>query len=130
MAREREEVNNLFAYGTLMIEEIFRRFSNAPIQKTAGFLNGYECRQLKNRKYPGLIKGKGTVNGIVYQQLSEIDLNNLDQYEGDEYKRELVLVNIDATKKINAWCYFYKEEYRENILNEEWSLDWYHQNKQ
>lgn len=129
MDREGEKINNLFAYGTLMIEEVFQRLSNSPTQKSSGYIVGYECRQLKRKKYPGLIIGKGIVNGLLYYHLPDQALKNFDQYEGEEYKREMVSVNIESNKKIEAWCYFYKEEYRENILNEIWSLDWYYQNK-
>lgn len=129
MDREREKINSLFTYGTLMIEEIFQKFSNLPTQKSKGYLIGYECRQLKNRKYPGLIIGNGLVNGLLYHHLSDQAFKNIDHYEGQEYNRDIVLVNIDEKQKIMAWCYFYKEEFRSNILNDEWTLDWYFKNK-
>lgn len=129
MVREREEVNNLFAYGTLMIDEIFQKFTKTPLQKSKGFLKGYECYQLKNRSYPGMIVGKGLVNGIIYHQLAEKDFLSLDAYEGEEYLRIKVLVNTTTTEQIQAWTYIYKDEFKDNLLHQPWSLEWYYQNK-
>ena len=129
MARERQEVNNLFAYGTLMIEDVFNKFSKHPIQKSNGYLIGYECRQLNNRIYPGIIIGQGIVNGIIYHQLTQEDFLNLDAYEGEEYSREKVLINKSATEQISAWCYLYKKEFFNNLLIDRWSLDWYFDKK-
>ena len=129
MAREREKVNHLFAYGTLMIGEIFQGFSKAPIHQSKGYLIGYECRQLKNRTYPGMIAGQGIVNGIIYHQLSEEDFLSLDAYEGEEYSRVKIVANTASTKQIQAWTYIYKDEFKANLLNQPWTIEWYYQNK-
>ena len=128
MGRKREEINNLFAYGTLMIEDIFLSITGQNFKSSTGIINNYICCQVKNKNYPGLISGEGKVSGIIYYNLPPEIISKLDTYEGQEYHRQKVSVNTTESKQITAWCYLYKTELKTNLLNTSWSLAWYHQN--
>lgn len=72
-----------------------------------------------NEFYPGFTKSSsGKVWGDVYLFDTSL-LNDMDEYEGDEYNRVRVLTDSD----INCWVYEYKHSTNDFI--EIKSGDWY-----
>lgn len=54
---------------------------------------------MKNRDYPGVIAKSGaSVQGTVAFNLSDSDVAKLDVFEGEDYKRVVVDVDVDGTK--------------------------------
>ena len=59
-----------------------------------------------NEFYPGFIRGKsGDVYGDVYE-FNEVNLPELDEYEGDEYNRN----KITTSSGYECWIYEYKHD--------------------
>lgn len=91
----------LFIYGTL------RKEAKSHIKPSRSL--GLDSVQGKiydiNRHYPGFKHGKGKVIGEVVE-IDEANLNLIDAYEGNEYKR----VRITTNNKIEAWIYEYTHD--------------------
>ena len=121
--------NNLFAYGTLMIDEIFFSITGNYVKNTPGYLNNYICYRVRDKNYPGIISGNGFTTGVIYQDLPFDVILKLDDYEGNQYQRVKVLVNKDTTNQVPAWCFIYKEDLQNNLLKDLWTLQWYTLNK-
>lgn len=91
----------LFIYGTL------RKEAKSHIKPSKSL--GLDSVQGKiydiNGHYPGFKHGKGKVIGEVVE-IDEANLNLIDAYEGNEYKR----VRITTNNKIEAWIYEYTHD--------------------
>ena len=58
--------------------------------------------------YPGAIKtDDNTIEGDVFELLDEEVLQVLDEYEGDEYIREMVSIEMNPGENLTAWIYWY-----------------------
>jgi gamma-glutamylcyclotransferase (GGCT)/AIG2-like uncharacterized protein YtfP len=100
----------LFAYGTLR-----RDYGLLLLQELKEYLrytsSGYAiARQYDLGSYPGAVPG--TTTEVLYGDIYEISepakaLQILDEYEGDEFKRELADINMASGTLIKAWVYWY-----------------------
>jgi len=112
---EREKLNNLFVYGTLMDPETIRSITGHSYQGTPAYITGYQRFPVKNKPYPGIIESEGIVHGLLYTNITPESLALLDEYEGPEYTRETVEVFLVPTSQTPAWCYLYKKELKNNL---------------
>lgn len=57
--------------------------------------------------YPGMTIGDGVVHGELYEIESELPriLEALDEYEGHEYRREVVDAELASGERVAAWAY-------------------------
>ncbi len=110
----------LFVYGTLL-----SHFNNEAIGPVAELMQYVGKGKLKGRifdlgAYPALITSaneKHDVQGEVYQlALTEKVFAALDEYEGDEYRRELLKVQLEGGEKIKCWAYVYEPELDKNVI--------------
>ncbi len=109
----------LFVYGTLMDpEKAMRIFGRLPKAKIA-FLPGYELvfdKIGERGGNPNVREGGNGVWGIVYA-VDERDLRKLDLLS-PKYRRKMVEVIVDD-RKVKAWVYTAKEEFRKDGLKPE-----------
>ncbi|MFH6602705.1 gamma-glutamylcyclotransferase family protein [Maribacter algicola] len=97
----------LFSYGTLQEHDVqnvlFQKtLSGCPDEVTGFVLSPNKAYGI----YPALLKTKDSshrISGMVYE-VTETDLANADDYEGDFYKR--IRVGLKSGKK--AWLYVAK----------------------
>lgn len=99
--------DRLFVYGTLMYgERAFGLFAAASLRVVTARL--HNARLYNGNGYPIAALGKGTVSGEVHwldpAQLPGL-LQQLDQYEGDEYVRTLCAVHLATGEQCDAWVY-------------------------
>ena len=125
MDRENQEVNHLFTYGTLMVEDIFLSVTGQKFSSSSAYVMGYQRYQVRNKNYPGIILENGMVSGQLYFNISQDIMKLIDEYEGEEYQRIKVEAYTNPTGVFTAWCYLYKTE--DNLLKQPWSLEWYEQ---
>ena len=113
---------HLFAYGTLMLPEMVQQLLGRAITSVPGTLYGYACYEVKHQIYPAIIAVDGAkVSGLVYENILEIDLKKLDQYEGDMYDRTKVTVQLSDGTDILCQTYICKVEYHSYLLNKLWT---------
>lgn len=104
---------NVFAYGSLMFDDIMQELLDQRLMKTDAILNGWSRHALRDRSYPGAVadcNDQAFVQGIVWFNLSEADLAILDHFEGDEYSRQEVTVVTQDGQTVQAWVYAWKDK--------------------
>jgi gamma-glutamylcyclotransferase (GGCT)/AIG2-like uncharacterized protein YtfP len=118
---------NVFTYGSLMFPDVWRAVVKGQYSSTAGEVNGYLRRCVKQQTYPGLIRGvrHDVVVGRVYFNIDAIDLARLDRFEGTYYRREKVDVLLEDGARVNAELYLFKDAYRGLLESRDWDAAWF-----
>jgi len=111
---------NVFTYGSLMYDRVWSRVVTGQYARRNGVVQGFQRLQVKNGPYPGLIKGKGKVEGVIYFDVSSEDMTRLDQFEGELYRREAVEVNCGDGRFVPAAVYLIQDQFKD-VLAGEWS---------
>lgn len=88
------EVNHLFAYGTLMWPEVLEAVIGRAPSGTPVTLHGFLRLRVKEEFYPALVDSHShdVVDGVLYLDLTEAEFRHLDRFEGKEYDRREVCV--------------------------------------
>jgi len=114
---------NLFVYGTLMDDDVWKTVEVKNYESSEAILLGYERRKLHGVSYPGIRRiAAGIVKGKVFWDVDVDDLIKLDAFEGDEYCRKILPIKVNDTF-VKAFAYELKPEFEHLMTNEEWSLD-------
>ncbi len=96
----------LFAYGTLMQGFSRHRFL-AGVASFAGPA-AVEGQLLSLGSYPGLVPGRGRVQGELYR-LDRVEvLADLDREEGYNFERRTTPVRRPDGRRARAWAYWYR----------------------
>ena len=114
---------NLFAYGTLMDEEIMYRICGCRYPRQEAFLPGYIRRTIRAEVYPGIIPASGgTVDGILYFGLTNAAWDQLDRYEGDLYLRTPIIARARSGQEVSAWTYIVSPKSYFLLSEHNWSF--------
>jgi gamma-glutamylcyclotransferase (GGCT)/AIG2-like uncharacterized protein YtfP len=115
---------DLFAYGTLMCEDIMLSVAGAELQRGCGVIKGFKRFEVKNEHYPGITEvDGGEVAGIVYFAVAATAWQRLDRFEGQMYERREVEVRLDDGRIIPAYTYVVDSNYRDRLGPGEWNFD-------
>lgn len=107
----------LFVYGTLMSDQpAFPRFAHASICHVSAQLSDIVLHSVG--RYPIAADGAGVLHGELHwlseEQYTQL-LNQLDEYEGDEYVRvqrqATVMSGAQRGQIVTAWIYLGTAEY-------------------
>ncbi len=114
---------SVFTYGTLQIPAVMQAVTNKNLKAVPAALNGYIRFKVKERTFPGIVKNKScSIEGMLYRDVEEQTLEQLDYFEDVMYERCLLKVQVgDQTEQ--AFVYVTKDEYRNSLSEEEWSLE-------
>ncbi len=97
--------HRLFVYGTLADPAVCAGLLGRVPAPAPAELRGYTRHAVRGEAYPAIVaKPNGLVKGIVYEDISQAELDALDAYEGDEYGRIRVCVETEADQ-IQVWVY-------------------------
>ncbi len=111
----------LFVYGTLMWQEVLSSVIGRICPMEKALLKGFKRCRIKGQIYPGIKKDPdSTVRGQLIRGLNEKDLQRLDRFEGQEYKRIKVTVINSHGEKEEVFTYVIKEEYLSILEDFEW----------
>jgi gamma-glutamylcyclotransferase (GGCT)/AIG2-like uncharacterized protein YtfP len=118
---------NLFTYGTLMFPEVWQRISIGIFPSQPAMLRGYSIYRVKDAVYPGIIccDTASGVRGVLYIDLDEDTLFELDTYESSFYERLLVNVTLESGEEVECHAYIVPPSRREMLTNEPWDADWF-----
>ena len=118
----------LFIYGTLLDEDVrdaVLGHAMPPQNITPAIASDYTIYAVAGASYPCLLSAAGEqAEGAILSGLTENDFQRLDQFEGENYKRVPVMVQLagDASKVITAQYYQPNQSLK---TNGRWSLsDW------
>lgn len=116
-----------FTYGSLMVPQIMARACGCALEALRAqpaVLPGYVRHPVRGQQYPGIRPQAGArVEGILYAGLQAAMLERLDAFEGAEYLREEVEVELADGLRLKAWAYVFRAEFAERLLPGEWSFE-------
>ncbi len=123
----------LFCYGTLLAEEVRNKVLKRKTdfdQIEKGYLKGYEVRRVKNANYPMLVKSDESkiVYGLIIKNLNNIDFNNLDKFEGGNYRKIKFIIFNWLEEAIECYVYFANQgiEYDKLWVFKDWYENEFH----
>jgi gamma-glutamylcyclotransferase (GGCT)/AIG2-like uncharacterized protein YtfP len=114
---------HLFAYGTLMCQEIMVQVTGFPFRGVRGILRDYHRGIIRGEVYPGIIPRKGgVVEGLVYRDLPEEAWKRLDAFEGEMYHRTAVAIELENGIG-QAQTYVVRPEFEHRVGPSLWSFE-------
>lgn len=111
---------HLFTYGSLMFEQVWDKLVKGNYLSQKATLNGYTRRSVKEDEYPVIFQGDEYVEGVVYYDISDEDMQTLDAFEGEYYERKEVELVVKGSM-IQACVYVLKTDYFHIIDPKPWS---------
>lgn len=113
---------NVFAYGSLMFDQVWSKVVSGRYAKVTARLYGYKRRKIRGEVYPAVLPGtnRDHVDGIIYLDVSKGDLKNLDAFEGEYYQKQMAECGLPDGSNVTAWVYVFKEQYRDLLEDEPW----------
>jgi gamma-glutamylcyclotransferase (GGCT)/AIG2-like uncharacterized protein YtfP len=116
-------MQDLFAYGTLMCEDILHEVTGFQLPAVPGTLKGYSRRPVRGEHYPALVPHEdGRVEGLVYRHVSPLAWERLDRFEGEMYARESVQVGLEDGTSLMTVTYVARPEYRGQLAHGDWDF--------
>lgn len=112
-----QAINRLFAYGTLMCEDIMTEVSglNSTRLQPAGIpavIHGFIRYPVRNQVFPGIIAKPGSrVTGLVYNGIDDSAWQRLDLFESEMYTHQPVEAELQDGKLITAMVYVVQDHY-------------------
>jgi gamma-glutamylcyclotransferase (GGCT)/AIG2-like uncharacterized protein YtfP len=115
---------NLFAYGTLMCDDIMYEVTGCYPDSVYAVLHGYSRRSVKGEHYPALVSDRhGRVEGLVYRDVPALAWERTDRYEGEMYFRQQVQTELCDGEILIAETYVFRPEFDALLEQAEWDLD-------
>ena len=116
-------MQHLFAYGTLMCDDIMREVSDCRLSSMPGILRGYSRRSVKGEHYPALLPDPdGCVEGLLYWNVPDSAWRRLDRFEGNMYARRRVKVVLNGGTDIAAGTYVVRPQFLDQLEASDWDL--------
>jgi gamma-glutamylcyclotransferase (GGCT)/AIG2-like uncharacterized protein YtfP len=118
---------HLFAYGTLTFPEVWDRISVGTFPSRPAVLHGYAMYRVKDAVYPGILLSNpdAEVPGVLYDDLDEDTLFELDTYESSFYNRLPVKVVVEDGSEVECHAYVVPHSRRDLLTNEHWDKEWF-----
>lgn len=122
------EAKHVFVYGTLMWEEVAHGVITGRYRKAPAVLHGYSRKWVRYEWYPGIVPDSdASVNGWIWFDVSADDLRRLDEFEGDEYVRTQVTVQLDTGEELPVDVYRIRDERLEILETADWDEEQFEQ---
>lgn len=116
-------MENLFAYGTLMCDDIMREVAGCDLSHLQGTLRGYRRRAVKGEHYPAIVSdGRSAVEGVVYRGVPDSAWRRLDAFEGEMYARHAVEVVLSDGTILLADTYVVVPAFLDRFDSSDWDL--------
>jgi gamma-glutamylcyclotransferase (GGCT)/AIG2-like uncharacterized protein YtfP len=99
---------HVFTYGSLMFAPVWQRVVRGQYRQEQARASGYARFAVRNADYPGMVVHiDGVVPGVIYFDVDEWDLRALDAFEGADYIRENIEVQVETGPVVQASTYIY-----------------------
>ena len=126
--------NQVFVYGTLQYPSILTALINRVPTMHKAVVHGYRRYGLTDFVFPAVVEeASASVDGLLLTGLSEEEMVILDEYEGDEYRKEEVEVKVflDTDRSAEAMetslekalLYVWMDEYKHLLSGKEWNKE-------
>lgn len=107
--------DRLFAYGSLMFDEVLRVLIGRAPDRTPATVEGWRAAALPGRVYPVLVPAATRASGLVLSGITPAEWRILDAYEDDLYD----LVRLPLVDGGHAWTYVAPP--KTDALDKDWS---------
>lgn len=100
--------------------------SSAPLSGLAARLNGFRRHAIRGETYPAVIAQAGaSVTGVLYPDVSDADIVRLDAFEGSDYQRVRVSVDLvnGSGNGLAADTYLWLDASR--LEPQDWDVQWF-----
>ncbi|MFZ9893801.1 MAG: gamma-glutamylcyclotransferase family protein [Burkholderiaceae bacterium] len=115
---------NLFAYGSLMLPEIFSRVTREKRPYVPATLSGWKRCQVMSEPYPAIVRASASsVSGILWIGLGDSEMTRLDTFEGAEYER--IAVEVTDTGGGLHLAETYAWALQEGLVDAPWDFEWF-----
>jgi gamma-glutamylcyclotransferase (GGCT)/AIG2-like uncharacterized protein YtfP len=114
-AQSSEATNKLFAYGTLLLDDVVNTLIDRIPHYQDATAPGWRVVRLPQRVYPGLVPGRGEANGKVFTDLSDAEWTTLDAFEDPAYT--LATIRVLRPFETDAFTYIWRGEH----VDQPWS---------
>ena len=118
----------LFAYGTLQLPEVMEKILGRSVQGAPAVLMDYRSGLVARANFPGIVPHLGeAVSGTRLTGFTLDDLQALDLYEGELYRRIRVNVCMQDTPNVlkQSWVYCMAPWAHSRVTNTPWTIEWY-----
>ena len=124
---EKRTKANLFAYGTLMFADVWRRIHIGEFTSEPATLRGFSIYRVQDAVFPGIVRSGEDcqVSGRVYRNLDDDTIFELDAYESDLYERVEVEVTLEGGAPLRCFAYVIPPARREALTDEHWDAAWF-----
>lgn len=107
-----------------MCDEIMHRVSGIHPCYTPASLSGYRRGAVQGESFPAIRPdAAGCVSGLVYLDVPTSALPRLDEYEGEMYSREHVVVELEDGRSIWAETYVFRPAYYRMLSCNDWDYE-------
>ena len=122
---------NLFTYGTLVFPEVWQRIAVREAVAEPAVLAGFAIYRVRGAVFPGIVREDSLdgVQGVLYRDLDDDTVFELDAYESDFYLREAVTVVTDAGEAVGCQVYVVPDFRRDMLTDETWDAKWFAEHK-
>lgn len=115
---------DVFTYGTLQLEEVWRRVALRRFATVAGHVDGFAAYRIQGVDYPGMTRrGDAVTRGTVYLGVDADALARLDRFEGTEYQRWTVPVQCEDGIVRDCQAYVVPSASAAPLTDEPWTLE-------
>jgi gamma-glutamylcyclotransferase (GGCT)/AIG2-like uncharacterized protein YtfP len=102
---------NVFTYGSLMFPQVWSRVVAGSYRSVPATAPGHARFVVTGETYPGMVaQSSASVEGVLYLDVGSDDLAALDRFEGGEYRRAVIEVELDDGSRAPAATYIYTGE--------------------
>jgi gamma-glutamylcyclotransferase (GGCT)/AIG2-like uncharacterized protein YtfP len=113
----------LFCYGTVQIPEVIEVITGKVHSGVKAKLPGYAMYKVRNKVYPGIIRSSNSETvGILYTDIDEEELEELDLFEGDLFKRKRLNIIQQDSNECKAWVYVVPDHNKDRLTKDQWNL--------
>lgn len=115
---------NMFVYGSLMFEPVWRSLLPGRYEKLPAILMDYRRLKIKGADYPGLRHCTGDhVDGVLVLELCSGDISILDRFEGHAYQRRQVMVTTQHGQPYRCEVYVTRSGQQHRLSESSWDAD-------
>lgn len=117
---------HVFTYGSLMFDPVWSRVVSARYRSVPAVLRDFRRHAIAGETYPATVAAPGgEIRGRLWLSVQPPDLARLDRFEGAEYRRETVEVDVDRevdpSGRLSAGCYIWLDASR--LLPQDWDAE-------
>jgi len=116
-------MTNLFVYGSLMYDEVWKLIVDGDFEKSKGQISGYRRVVVKDEEYPGLVAGEDIVAGCIWYGVDHNNIRRLDSFEGEYYERIPAQAINEAGDCVEVSVYRFKKHFYGLLENKDWDVN-------